>query len=73
VTVDILEKVYRTGRRYAEGFKKDMKIVFDDILPRWNYRAVPSPVMISGSYRIGDPKVYPARSYSTGDLYPSDE
>jgi hypothetical protein len=42
VTVDILEKVYRTGRKYAAGFKEGMKIVFDEILPRWNYRAVPS-------------------------------
>jgi hypothetical protein len=42
VTVDILDKVYQTGRRYAEGFKENMKIVFDDILPKWNYRAVPS-------------------------------
>jgi Rhodopirellula transposase DDE domain len=42
VTVDILDKVYQTGRKYAEGFKEDMKIVFDDILPKWNYRAVPS-------------------------------
>ena len=42
VTVEILEKVYQTGRKYAEGFKEDMKIVFDEILPKWNYRAVPS-------------------------------
>lgn len=42
VTVDILDKVYQTGRKYAEGFKENMKIVFDEILPRWNYRAVPS-------------------------------
>jgi Rhodopirellula transposase DDE domain len=42
VTVDIIEKVYQTGRKYAEGFKEDMKIVFDEILPKWNYRAVPS-------------------------------
>jgi hypothetical protein len=42
VTVDRLGKVYRTGRKYAEGFKKDMKIVFDETLPKWNYRAVPS-------------------------------
>jgi len=41
VTVDILDKMYLTGRKYAEGFKKTMKIVFDDILPKWNYRAVP--------------------------------
>ena len=42
VTVDILDKVYQTGRKYAEGFKENMRIVFDDILPKWNYRAVPS-------------------------------
>jgi hypothetical protein len=42
VTVDILDKVYQTGRKYAEGFKEDMKIVFDEILPKWNYRALPS-------------------------------
>lgn len=42
VTVDILDKVYQTGRKYAEGFKENMKIVFDKILPKWNYRAIPS-------------------------------
>src|SRR6056297_1586530 len=42
VTVDILDKVYETGRKYAEGFKQNKRIVFDDILPKWNYRAVPS-------------------------------
>jgi len=44
VTVLVLEKVYETGRKCAEGFKEDMKIVFDDFLPKWNYRAVPDPV-----------------------------
>jgi hypothetical protein len=42
VTVDILDRVYQAGRKYAEGFKEDMRIVFDEILPKWNYRAVPS-------------------------------
>ncbi len=42
VTVDILDKVYQTKRRYAEGFKENMQIVFDEILPKWNYTAVPS-------------------------------
>ena len=42
VTVEILDKVYQTGRKYAEGFKETMKIVFDEILPKWNYRAIPS-------------------------------
>jgi Rhodopirellula transposase DDE domain len=42
VTVDIIDKVYQTGRKYAEGFKETMKIVFDEVLPKWNYRVVPS-------------------------------
>jgi hypothetical protein len=41
VKVSILEKVYETGLKCAAGFKKTMKIVFDKILPKWNYRAVP--------------------------------
>jgi len=41
VTVDILEKIYATGRQYAKDFKKTMKIVFDNHLPKWNYRALP--------------------------------
>ncbi len=44
VKVSILEKVYATGRKYAAGFKKTMKIVFDKVLPKWNYRAIPEPV-----------------------------
>jgi hypothetical protein len=42
VVVEILDKVYQTGRSYTEGFKETMKILFDDLLPKWNYRAVPS-------------------------------
>jgi hypothetical protein len=41
VVVGVLEKVYAVGRKYAEGFKKTMKIRFDDFLPKWNYCAVP--------------------------------
>ena len=41
VTVRMLEKAYQTGRTYAADFKRHMKIVFDDHLPKWNYRAMP--------------------------------
>ena len=41
VVVDILDKVYKTGRKYAKNFRKNMKIVFDDYLPKWNYTAIP--------------------------------
>ena len=43
VVVRILEKVYETGRKCAAGFKKNMKIVFDELMPKWNYRAIPEP------------------------------
>jgi hypothetical protein len=41
--VRILEKVYETGRKCVEGFKETMTIVFDKLLPKWNYRAIPEP------------------------------
>jgi Rhodopirellula transposase DDE domain len=41
VTVGLLEKVYATGRKYAGNFKETMTILFDDHLPKWNYRAIP--------------------------------
>ena len=44
VKVSILDKVYETGRKYAVGFKNTMKIVFDELLPKWNYQAVPESV-----------------------------
>ena len=31
-------KIYETGRKYAAGFKKNMKIVFDRVLPKWKDR-----------------------------------
>jgi hypothetical protein len=42
VTVRILGKGYQTGRKYTADFKQNMKIIFDDHLPKWNYRAVPA-------------------------------
>ena len=37
----INEKVYQTGRKYSENFKETMTIVFDEILPKWNYQIQP--------------------------------
>jgi hypothetical protein len=42
VVSTVIDKVYHTGKKVAEGFKEQMKIVFDDYLPKWNYRAVPA-------------------------------
>lgn len=41
VTVDILEGDYPTGEKAPDGYKQSMRILFDDDLPAWNYRAVP--------------------------------
>jgi hypothetical protein len=41
VTADVMEGDYPAGEKAPAGFKKTMRIVFDETLPRWNYRAVP--------------------------------
>jgi hypothetical protein len=43
VAVGLLDKVYATGRKCAEDFKTTLKILFDNHLPKWNYRALPQP------------------------------
>lgn len=42
VFVKVIDKVYETGRKVDDEFKNNMKIIFDDFLPKWNYRAVPN-------------------------------
>ena len=39
--VHVIDRVYDKGRKVAAGFKENMRFVFDDILPRFNYRAIP--------------------------------
>jgi hypothetical protein len=41
VTVEIIDKVYQLKRKVADGFKETMRIVFDKVLPQWNYTAIP--------------------------------
>jgi len=45
VKANIIKKIYKTGRKYAENFKEEMEIVFDDFLGSWNYRAVPATMI----------------------------
>ena len=40
-TVNVIRRSYETGRKVAADFKTNMTIVFDALLPKWNYRAVP--------------------------------
>jgi hypothetical protein len=44
VTANIIKTVYQTGRKVAANFKETMRIVFDEDLGKWNYRAIPLKV-----------------------------
>ena len=37
----VIDKVYQTGLKATENFKDTMQIVFDEILPEWNYTVQP--------------------------------
>jgi len=41
IEVEIIENVYETGRKVDPNFKDNMKIEFDNYLPKWNYKANP--------------------------------
>jgi len=41
VVVNLMDKVYAKGREVADGFKENLPIIFDEYLPKWNYRAIP--------------------------------
>lgn len=42
VVAHIVSKVYEIGRKVADDFKDTMRILFDENLGKWNYRAVPA-------------------------------
>lgn len=44
VKANIITKVYETGKKYAQNYKKNMKIKFDEKLAKWNYTAVPQQI-----------------------------
>jgi hypothetical protein len=41
VIVNLIDKVYDKGRQVTDGFKENLPIIFDEYLPKWNYRAIP--------------------------------
>jgi hypothetical protein len=43
VIVDILNRVYETGRKAAHHLQGSLNIVMDSILPKWNYTISPYP------------------------------
>ena len=42
VTVDIIDRVYETGRKAALDLKASLRIVADALLPPWNYTILPN-------------------------------
>ena len=40
-TVNVIKRAYATGRNATDEMKQNLKIVYDTLLPKWNYRAVP--------------------------------
>jgi len=42
VKARIIKKIYKTGRKYSDNFKETMRIIFDEDLGKWNYRAIPA-------------------------------
>lgn len=40
-TVSVIRRHYETGRNATEEMKQQLRIVYDELLPRWNYRALP--------------------------------
>lgn len=40
--VNIIDKIYETGKKASDFFMEKMPIVFDKFLPKWNYKAMPN-------------------------------
>ena len=40
-TVNVIRRHYETGRKATAQLKQNLRIVFDNLLPKWNYRAIP--------------------------------
>jgi hypothetical protein len=41
-SVHLLAGEYPTGQKAPKNYKKNMRIAFDEDLPAWNYRAIPT-------------------------------
>ena len=56
-TVNVIRRVYQTGRNATEQLKQNMSILFDNPLPNWNYRLHSRNVTLALSpelSRVGD-------------------
>ncbi len=42
VKAEIIQKKYEIGLKADDDFWKNMPIIFDEYLPKWNYKAIPT-------------------------------
>jgi hypothetical protein len=42
-TVNVINRVFETGQKATDEIKNGLRIAFDELLPKWNYKAIPSP------------------------------
>ena len=40
-TVNVIRRAYEIGQNATDEIKQNLKIVFDRLLPKWNYTAIP--------------------------------
>ena len=40
-TVNVIRRCYETGRNATDEMKQQLRIKYDELLPKWNYTAVP--------------------------------
>jgi hypothetical protein len=46
VFTTVIDKVYETGKKATDELKASIQIVFDEVLPNWNYKALANPSQI---------------------------
>ena len=45
-TVNVMRRSYLTGRNATAEMRRNLKTVFDEHLPKWNYRAIPDKLTV---------------------------
>lgn len=49
VFTTVLDKVYETGKKATDELKASIQLVFDKLLPQWNYMALANPTEIDST------------------------
>lgn len=49
VTVDVLDRAYELGRTLTAAAGRQLRTIYDEVLPKWNYRAIPASMWKPGS------------------------